>query len=221
MNCSLKDPLIFLSIYIACVTTNAFSDSPKRVESCLSLVTKAATSTQPRKNQMTKSGIVFTPVSQEELLKLGVDPKVFGNAWRDPSGLVWGDLVVNEDGSPRYLDLQTAQNFCNAFGARLPSGWPEEQNERNGGIDSDFVRLAKYLGQQTAEGYTPQILPNLTQTCPEPERIVGRSFWSYSSPGGSSPSQYYAFNGLNGELYPRKSDHKMLVLVRCVISTDG
>jgi hypothetical protein len=52
------------------------------------------------------------------------DPAVvkdLGESWRDPSGLVWGDLVKKADGSNNYMSWYAAETYCASKGARLPS----------------------------------------------------------------------------------------------------
>jgi len=55
-----------------------------------------------------------------------------GEAWKDPSGMIWGDTV--RDGSEgKEMLHDEATKYCKTIGAQLPSR-------------EDFVRLRKYMG---------------------------------------------------------------------------
>lgn len=43
----------------------------------------------------TRQGATFERVGSSELQRLKLDPEFFGEAWRDPEGLVWGDQVYH------------------------------------------------------------------------------------------------------------------------------
>ena len=125
----------------------------------------------------TTTGAVFTRVEREG----------FGEAWRDPSGMIWGDIAKNADGSIRHMDQYQATEYCQSLGAQLPSR-------------EDFVRLREYMGARsgTYEGYSPQVIPNLTRN--EGGRTYSNYFWSSSvHPGASGLA--YVFDGRRGGIY--------------------
>jgi len=125
-----------------------------------------------------------------------------GEAWRDASGMIWGDIVKKDDGSPRFMNHKDATDYCKSIGAELPSR-------------EDFIRLREYMGAKSGsdEGYTAQVLPNLTYT--EKGQVNSRYFWSSSVHPDHS---YYAydFGGRFGYIgyYNRSFDN--YYSVRCV-----
>lgn len=132
-----------------------------------------------------------------------------GETWCDPTGLCWGDIVKNKDGSIRYI-IQSyeyyekdssylpqggfgAKEYCESIGARLPS-------------IEEFVRLREYMGARPGiyEGYRAQVLPNLS----------GYWFWS-SSVYPSFAERVYAFSGVNGNIELNYRNN--YIMVRCVV----
>jgi hypothetical protein len=126
----------------------------------------------------TSSGHAFTHDSSVAAL---------GDAWRDESGMIWGDIVRNSDGSIRYMDQYDAVSYCQGIGAELPTL-------------EDFARLRSYMGASVGSpsGYTLQVLPNLYRT--EGGSPVSNYFWSSSFEPFYSKVAYY-FDGLNGVNY--------------------
>jgi hypothetical protein len=120
-----------------------------------------------------------------------------GEAWRDPSGIVWGDIVRGPDGEVVYMTQNQAFASCEMIGARLPT-------------QKEFMELRKFLGAFGVDmiaGYTPQILPNLDR----------HYFWTSSEIRGSD--DVYFFNGTTGDLrthyrFPRRK----WIATRCVLS---
>jgi len=118
-----------------------------------------------------------------------------GDAWRDESGVIWGDVVWSSDGqSIEYMHhyLQ-AQTYCQSLGAELPS-------------EQDFERLRSYMGatRHSSKGYTPQVLPHLK----------GYDFWS-SKTHGFLIHRAFGFSGSLGQM--EVVDRKNLQAVRCVL----
>lgn len=72
-----------------------------------------------------------------------------GEAWRDPSGLVWGE--------PKYAgSLKQAISYCHGIGAELASG-------------DDFTNLSGYLRDYTKKPYDYEaVLPNFLPGGREP-----------------------------------------------------
>jgi len=137
--------------------------------------------------------VTWTRVTEVELEKLGIkDPKAFGEAWRDPSGMIWGDIVKKEDGSPRFMNQKDADAYCKSIGAQLPSGYSPDADGKYGFPKqaSDFERLRRYLGRNSPykygvpDRYNPQVIPSLSHTTDSEPRIAeefrSRHFWSSS-----------------------------------------
>lgn len=59
----------------------------------------------------------------------------FGEAYRDPSNLIWGDAIMGKDGSP-WMTHYRAEGFCRESGGRLPTR-------------EEFTRLVKELGKDS------------------------------------------------------------------------
>ena len=70
-----------------------------------------------------------------------------GIAWKDPSGMIWGDSPKTLNGSYFYktMSYSEAKAYCADQKATLPSV-------------SDVERLAKYMGITEQRCYTPQVL---------------------------------------------------------------
>lgn len=116
-----------------------------------------------------------------------------GEAWRDPSGMIWGDIVKEKDGTPRFMNHVEATDYCQSIGAVLPRHW-------------DFLRLREYLGRDgNGRPYSPQVLPNLTYI-DENRQIRNRIFWSHTTAGpyntndGRERILAYLFFGRDGVL---------------------
>jgi hypothetical protein len=86
----------------------------------------------------------------EHLFVLDQSIADLGEAWIDESGMLWGDVIKNIDGSIRYLNHEEASEYCKNLGTILPS-------------EDDYIRLRIYMGAKSDlyEGYKPQVLPNL------------------------------------------------------------
>jgi len=109
-----------------------------------------------------------------------------GEAYRDPSGLIWGGIVTVRDDenkmSQYYPGTQYfADNYCKNRGARLPT-------------KTEFEKLAKYLGDGTPQGYSPFIAGTYTDILPG---LFSHSFWSSSLNPFKAYEAYY-FSGYGG-----------------------
>lgn len=109
--------------------------------------------------RVTESGAVFR--------RARTSPKL-GDAWRDPSGMVWSAVVTDGAGKPVAMTFDEARAYCAEHGASLPR-------------KEDFERLRDYLA--TEPGYPRN---------PRPQVLVGLGtsgdrtyFWS------SSPARGY------------------------------
>jgi hypothetical protein len=97
--------------------------------------------------------------------------KVLGESWRDPSGLVWGDLVKKVDGSISYMSEYAAETYCASKGARLPSQAEQAQlgiylgakkldkNSTDG--TPVYDKSGNVLFRYDYHGYQAKILPHL------------------------------------------------------------
>jgi hypothetical protein len=166
----------------------------------------------PRKETKTSKpgNATFTRVPEEELRQFVLNPKKFGEAWEDPSGVVWGDTARDQNGNAIEMTRAKASNYCADIGASLPT---REQ----------FEQLAKYLGGERRtffsaggyprsyiEGYKPQILPNLTYE--DKWGTSGYCFWASLYPYDSDEA-YFFFGGGGDISWVEVTDEKA---VRCV-----
>ena len=147
----------------------------------------------PEKRTTTTGHVFIRDASQPQL----------GEAWRDESELIWGDIVKEADGIIiRVMSYNKATAYCASIGARLPS-------------KEEFTQLREYMGAKAKAGtnneyshHNGKILPNLR----------GYQFWS-SSLNPTSPIFFaFGFNGSNGDL----NDMYHLIsgdyAVRCVVN---
>lgn len=149
----------------------------------------------------TYTGVIFTLISPEELTAMGVtDPAAFGQAWGEPdpkgeasrTGTIWGDMIKQADGSPRFMSHADAVAYCAGIGAQLPSR-------------QDFERLGTMMGAlrqdngdyglcdhyKSPRGFKPPTwFPNLS--CTQDKPTYGRYFWS-STFRRSDPNDAFGF----------------------------
>ena len=137
----------------------------------------------------TKTGAVF--IRDRSLPALG-------EAWRDPRGLIWGDIIKRADGTGtvRSMNHDNATAYCDSIEARLPT-------------KEEFIQLREYMGARagTDEGYSHhdnQVLPNLS----------GHWFWS-SSVSPDSADYFYDFSRPYGGVDYHVRNLKNAV--RCVV----
>ena len=86
-----------------------------------------------------------------------------GEAYRDPSGLIWGRMIMGQGRNKHIMSQYDADRNCKAVGARLPT-------------KEELEQLAKYLGKGTAQSYSPYLKDGKTDFLPG----LGYSFWSSS-----------------------------------------
>jgi len=149
------------------------------------------TATPSPETRTTKTGHVFTRDTSH--------PKL-GEAWRDPHGLIWGDIAKNEDGSVRLMDHKDATDYCAGIGAKLPS-------------KEHFIRLGQYMGAKLGgkEGYIAQpVIANLVTSTTS----WSSSFSTYPSPS-SAQNFPYTFDGQWGDITDHYRYHEYSV--RCVV----
>jgi hypothetical protein len=117
-----------------------------------------------------------------------------GDAWKDDSGIVWGDLVQDSKGQPALVTQAQANDYCQQIGARLASRM-------------EFIQLALFLGDGCQTGFDPLSFPNLE----------GHLFWS-STFSSAFAHQAYVFHGSTGALDFVNSQQR--ASFRCVINAN-
>ena len=170
--------------------------------SVIFIATPVAFAKQPAKQQkltgvngsqrVSITGAVFTRDTSNPAL---------GEAYRDPSGLIWGSVVTTPQGKIEKMTQYDAEKYCKSIGAWLPTR-------------EEFEQLAEYLGQGTASaGYDPYLTDGKTEILPG---LANRYFWS-ASVYSLSHILSWVFLGGNGyvDYYSRNN---VMVAVRCVRS---
>ncbi len=108
------------------------------------------------------------------------NPKL-GEAWKDPKGVIWGDVVTNEDESPKLMTLGGAINYCHSIGAELPDEghYLYLATSLGGGWHMyDKLNPKKALHEDCNADYLPFVLPNLIYENEKPEDRRFRFFWA-------------------------------------------
>jgi hypothetical protein len=118
-----------------------------------------------------------------------------GEAYRDPSGLIWGD-VVRTNGKITYMSQYDAEDYCKASGARLPT-------------NKEFRQLRIYLSRGIAQGYRPYLPEDKANVLPG---LSSDQFWAWTEPTASILG--YGFDGVNGNIIVHVRNH--FLAVRCV-----
>lgn len=117
-----------------------------------------------------------------------------GEAWRDPSGIVWGDVVLDEAGQFKNMKYKDAESYCKKLGARLPTDIETERLLRSyfGYVETGSYPNDTYNPFQ--KGTTEPVLPNwdtskyirFWTTTTKPWGGHGHEFYStYTPPHGS------------------------------------
>jgi hypothetical protein len=122
--------------------------------------------------KISSTGAVFT---------LNLTHPELGDAYQDPSGLIWGDLVIVNKHVVQ-ANYSQASAYCKDIGARLPTL-------------QEFLNLAKYLGAGTKKGYNPSTSDG------QDTMLLGLPYYWYwtSTPYWFRPKDYqYAFWGDSG-----------------------
>ena len=166
--------------------------------SVIFIATPVAFAKQPAKQQkltgvnesqrFSVTGAVFTRDTSNPAL---------GEAYRDPSGLIWGSVVTTPQGKIESMSQYGAEKYCKSIGAWLPTR-------------EEFEQLAKYLGQGTANGYDPYLTDGKTEILPG---LVNHIFWS-ASVFSSSLSLSWLFCGDYGDVV--NGGRSVTLDVRCV-----
>jgi len=138
------------------------------LEACLDLKAKV----QNRIKELSPKTVTKTSFSGHTFTKVTDRPEL-GDAWRDESGLIWGDIVKDKAGQPVDMMHHQAVAHCLSINAQLPT-------------TSHFEKLAKFLGSGSSDGYSSQILPGLKDY----------TFWAQRT----NSTLQAAFNGYSGRV---------------------
>jgi hypothetical protein len=137
-------------------------------------------SSQPE-SRTTTSGHVFTQVTNH--------PELGNSVWKDEGGLIWGDLLVKDNGKAQYMDQHDAIEYCKKIGATLPR-------------EGQFEQLARDLGKGSESRYEPEFMPNLAE------------HWFWSSTVNSAGFSYGFQHGYGAFDYGSRNHE---YAVRCVL----
>lgn len=124
----------------------------------------------------------------------------FGEAFRDPSGMIWSSPAMRA-GQHALMSYADAAKFCEARNARLPSL-------------ADFKRLARLLGSATENGYSVSTYDGRNDVLPG---LSDGVFWSSTVKPDSAGVALlgYGFNGMHGDVSEYLTRYTALD-VRCV-----
>ncbi len=186
---------VISSISVSGVDTTSQTDNTPSVAATIS----------SSERRISKAGSVFVRDSSIPAL---------GEAYRDKSGLIWGDVAKDKDGKILRMNHKNAIAYCEKLNKDFP------KFEIRLPTKEDFIRLRTNLGSEignkinkAAKGYSPkgksgkEILPNLS-----------KADWQWSSAADPDRSSLaYIFNGRSGVIL---SDYRYYngIAVRCVAS---
>lgn len=112
--------------------------------------------------QNSKSQLVYrdgkTTLSGESFILAPSDP-VFGEGWIDPKGIIWYDIVLDENSIPLKMNYETAKKLCADYDSRLPS--LDEVGMLENWFSGSFHTKRRH--------YVPQIFSN----------HLDKHFWTY------------------------------------------
>ncbi len=111
---------------------------------CQQIIDKALATNDQGGERVSSIGTIFTRDTSKPAL---------GEAYRDPSGLIWGSIVRLE-GKVNKMVQRDAESYCISSGARLPTR-------------SDVYQLEKFLGEGTTTGYSPFLVDGITEVLPD------------------------------------------------------
>ena len=97
-----------------------------------------------------------------------------GEAYRDPSGLIWGDVVMDGQGIDT-MDQHSADEYCKSRNARLPT-------------KEEYEQLTRYLGRSKEQGYSPFLTDGITDYLP-----LLTFYWEWTSSVTKIDDYYYAY----------------------------
>jgi len=132
-----------------------------------------------------------------------------GEAFRDPKGLIWGEVLRDSNGDFLKMKILEARAECNRRKARLP--WAKEVN-----------LLFNDMASSTSKQTNPFIGDGVTFLVPD---LLQRDFWTTTaliSEPGDRPYSWWVYYSLYSFLPNRRDpyfyqmDNKAETLVRCV-----
>ena len=147
-------------IFIATPVAFATQSICNTIQECRDVISQAQSTLQKltgvnESRLVSVTGAVFTRDTSNPAL---------GEAYRDPSGLIWGSVVTTPQGKTERMTQYDAEKYCKSIGERLPT-------------KEEFEQLAKYLGRGTANGYDPYLTDGKTEILPG---IADHYFWPAS-----------------------------------------
>ncbi len=155
---------------ILIVTPVAFAQQStcSTAQDCLGVISQAQLNLQnltggSEIQRVSITGAVFTRDTSNPAL---------GEAYKDPSGLIWGSVVKTREGNIKYMNEQDAEKYCRSIGAQLPTG-------------EEFEQLAMYLGQGAGFDSSPYLADGKTEILPG---LANHDFWS------TSDHSYYRYS---------------------------
>lgn len=117
-----------------------------------------------------------------------------GVAYRDPHGLIWGDIILKGE----LITWQSANDTCKKIGARLPSKY-------------EFSSLSVNLGGGSAVGYSSYLLDGRTDFLPN---LANYSFWTSTESGHRGSTADVFANGYSASSKPKDAP---AAAARCVV----
>jgi hypothetical protein len=148
----------------------------------------------PVKGKVTEPPFLRVATSGAEF-KLDKSHPLLGVAYRDPSGLIWGELV-KKDGQIKVMKRKDAEKYCKSLGARLPT-------------IGEIKALGKFLGKDSPRGYDPYLADGKTEVFPG---LASQWIWLDAS---SAPSFDDTNAAWGGEQMANGKDNNYNA-VRCV-----
>lgn len=109
-----------------------------------------------------------------------------GDAYKDPSGNVWGDIAKYPNGDKMAMNFDDANKYCKEIAEKT------KQNVRLPSKD-DFIELKKYLGSGSPKKYSP-LTDDGKETLPS---LQNNGFWSSSE---NELFTAYFFDGYGGDI---------------------
>ncbi len=156
------------NLEVLCVINQASPFICSKEQECNDLIDAArlqihSLRTKAGENRVSASGATFTGVDLSTYPAPIIE--ALGQAYRDPSRLIWGDVFRSFEfgGDYSFIGFKAANEFCKTRGARLPS-------------KSEFMGLATYL---ESSGKYSSLIPNSKiSVLPFLQNVGNNKFWS-------------------------------------------
>lgn len=127
-------------------------------------------------NQISSSSAQRISKNSRQIFVRDTSFPLFGEAYRDPSGLVWSEP------SRDWLGFSKAPGYCKSRGGRLPTA-------------AEFEALARYLGSEGNGGYSTYVYGSKTEIIPD---LADGLFWTSSY--NTEDDNHFMFNGETGDI---------------------